>query len=412
MLVVVAIVARQRWRRLGVVVLAAGAGAALFALLDTLVRCRRFRAPARSPTAPGWHRPTSRRWSTSRAPAAVVTAGKPVVAPFLAAVRRPEPAGARRRVGRRRDRRGPGAAGGRRRGRDRRRRRPGRARRTEPPADPERGRATRCARGGLAVDDLALERADGGRAQLYTAALVGGDRAFVKVYARDSRDADLLYRGYRTALLRGPNDDWPAMTLEQDVEHEALLLLMAQRADVSCPALRSLCALDDGSMALAVEYVEGRPLDALPADEIDAGLLDRVWQQVSATARRAPRAPLAARREHPGDRGRARRDRPRIRHRVGGSSGPRRSTAPSSLSPSPSSSGPSPSLASAVAHDRRATRSPAPRRTCNPSPCRPRPASRRPRRCCASSATGSPPRPVKRRPRWSSWSGSGPEPWS
>ena len=37
-----------------------------------------------------------------------------------------------------------------------------------------------------------------------------GDRAFVKVYARDSRDADLLYRGYRTALLRGPNDDWPS----------------------------------------------------------------------------------------------------------------------------------------------------------------------------------------------------------
>ena len=37
--------------------------------------------------------------------------------------------------------------------------------------------------GGLAVDDLTLERADGGRAQLYTAALVGGDRAFVKVYA-------------------------------------------------------------------------------------------------------------------------------------------------------------------------------------------------------------------------------------
>ena len=111
---------------------------------------------------------------------------------------------------------------------------------------------------------------------------------------RDSRDADLLYRGYRTALFRGPNDDWPAMTLEQDVEHEALLLLMAQRADVSCPALRSLCALDDGSMALAVEYVEGRRLDALPADEIDAGLLDRVWQQAARLHGAAPRAPVAA----------------------------------------------------------------------------------------------------------------------
>ena len=32
-------------------------------------------------------------------------------------------------------------------------------------------------------------------------------RAFLKVYAQDSRDADLLYRGYRTLLLRDPGDD-------------------------------------------------------------------------------------------------------------------------------------------------------------------------------------------------------------
>src|SRR5439155_6909097 len=101
----------------------------------------------------------------------------------------------------------------------------------------------------------------------------------------------LLYRGYRTALLRGPNDDWPSMTLEQDVEHEALLLLMAHRAEVTCPALRALSALPDGSMALAVEYVEGRPLDALAGDEIDDEMLDRVWRQVE----RLHRARLAHR---------------------------------------------------------------------------------------------------------------------
>ena len=93
------------------------------------------------------------------------------------------------------------------------------------------------------------------------------------------------------------------MTLEQDVEHEALLLLMAQRAGVRCPALRSLCALDDGSMALAVEYVDGRRLDELSPDEIDADLLDRVLATGRTTARRAPGAPLAARRQHPRDRG-------------------------------------------------------------------------------------------------------------
>ena len=51
---------------------------------------------------------------------------------------------------------------------------------------------------GLEVTDLTLERAVGGRSQLYRAALVDGTTVFVKVYGRDSRDADLLYRGYRT----------------------------------------------------------------------------------------------------------------------------------------------------------------------------------------------------------------------
>ena len=53
---------------------------------------------------------------------------------------------------------------------------------------------------------------------------------FVKVYAQDSRDADLLYRGYRTLLLREPGDDGGRRRSAADVEHEALLLLLAHRA--------------------------------------------------------------------------------------------------------------------------------------------------------------------------------------
>ena len=282
-LVVAAIVAHRRWRRLGVVVLAAGAGAALFALLDVVVDVggsvprrghrRHLGGVDRLPVA-GLRRGRGRGRDR----------GEAVVAPFVAAVRRPEPARARRRAGRRRYRRRPRAAAGRRRGGDRGRGGPGRARRPEPPADP--GAVVGALRaGGLAVGELALERADGGRAQLYVAALEGGDRAFVKVYARDSRDADLLYRGYRTALFRGANDDWPAMSLAHDVEHEALLLLLAQRAGVSCPAVRALCALDDGSMALALEYVDGRPLDALAPTRSTPACSTRVARGRDCTAR-------------------------------------------------------------------------------------------------------------------------------
>jgi undecaprenyl-diphosphatase len=276
--VVVAIVVRHRWRRLGVVVLAAAAGAGLFALLDTLfdiggsvrgaVTGGTWVAAADFPTLtyvagaaavatagkPWLSRSWRRSTDLSLLVLAVVlaVAGTAGVPELLVAVAAGVAAAAAVLVA-------LGAPN----------------RRPAPAVVQDALRV-----GGLPVTELVLERADGGRAQLYTATLDGGDRAFVKVYARDSRDADLLYRGYRTAVLRGPNDDWPAMTLEQDVEHEALLLLIAQRADVTSPALRSLCSLPDGSMALAVDFVEGRPLDTLPPEEIDADLLDRTWRQV------------------------------------------------------------------------------------------------------------------------------------
>ena len=137
-------------------------------------------------------------------------------------------------------------------------------------------------RSGLDVTAMSLERAVGGRAQLYRAALSDGTTAFVKVYARDSRDADLLYRGYRTLQLRDPGDDWPAASLGRDVEHQGLLLLLARRGGVRCPDLRALTSLPDGSMVVAMEYVEGRQLDTLATDEVGGELLDAVWREATA----------------------------------------------------------------------------------------------------------------------------------
>src|SRR6266508_5700050 len=54
---------------------------------------------------------------------------------------------------------------------------------------------------GVDVLHLDLERAVGGRSQLYRATTAEGP-LFLKVYGHDSRDADLLYRSYRTLVLR------------------------------------------------------------------------------------------------------------------------------------------------------------------------------------------------------------------
>ena len=102
----------------------------------------------------------------------------------------------------------------------------------------------------------------------------------MKVYAGDTRDADLLYRGYRALILRGPSGEWSSRSLAAEVENEALLLLLARRAGARCPELRALTTLPDRSPALALDRVLGTSLDTVPADDFDDTLLDAVWREV------------------------------------------------------------------------------------------------------------------------------------
>jgi len=138
---------------------------------------------------------------------------------------------------------------------------------------------------GIDVSHLTLRRAEGGRAQLYDIHEPSGRKLFVKVYDRDSRDADLLYRGYRTALYRGPNEEWASGSLDRDVEHEALMLLVARRAGVRSPALEVMTALPDGSLALALEEIDGPMMAELDVEAIDDALLDDTWKQADALHR-------------------------------------------------------------------------------------------------------------------------------
>ena len=142
------------------------------------------------------------------------------------------------------------------------------------------------------MTDLELQLAPTGRAQRYVAAMAEGPPLFVKVYAQDARDADLLYRSYRTLMLRGPGDERPSTSLAHDVEHQALLLMLARRAGVRCPEVEALARLGDGSVALALECIDGELLDGLPPDQIDDALLDAVWREVATihAARLAHRA--------------------------------------------------------------------------------------------------------------------------
>ena len=126
-------------------------------------------------------------------------------------------------------------------------------------------------------------------------ALTGDGRAlFVKVFGSDQRDADLLYRAWRGIRLRGVGDTRPAASLFKAVEHEALLAVMAERADVTVPHVGQVIKASDGSVLLTMELVAGQSLDEVPADRITDQLARSLWCEVG----RLHRARIAHRSLH------------------------------------------------------------------------------------------------------------------
>jgi hypothetical protein len=114
----------------------------------------------------------------------------------------------------------------------------------------------------------------------FVVTLTDGDRRFVKALGRDERHADLLYRGYRLAMLRGVGDVPPASSLKQSVEHQALVGLVAERAAVRVPHVDRLAEASDGSVLLVMQLIDGRSLQDGPVEHVTDELLRGLWDQV------------------------------------------------------------------------------------------------------------------------------------
>jgi undecaprenyl-diphosphatase len=113
-------------------------------------------------------------------------------------------------------------------------------------------------------------------ARPFAAAGADGQRWFIKALGSDQRDADLLYRGYRAVRLRNVGDTRPALSLFQAVQQQALAGVMAERAGVTVPGVDRLIRAGDTAL-LVMEWVDGTPLEQLPAGQISDDLLVRLW---------------------------------------------------------------------------------------------------------------------------------------
>lgn len=114
----------------------------------------------------------------------------------------------------------------------------------------------------------------------YFASTTDGHRMFVKVMGPEERAADAMYRIYRTARLRG-TERRAVASVRRAVEHEAVVSLKAQSDGVRTPRLVSVAEVGPNSMLLAYEAVDGRTFDAVPDSELTDDVLVAVWDQVN-----------------------------------------------------------------------------------------------------------------------------------
>jgi undecaprenyl-diphosphatase len=108
-----------------------------------------------------------------------------------------------------------------------------------------------------------------------------GVTVFVKAVEADQRDADLLFKTWRSFAYRDLGDEKPFRSAKHQIEVEALLDLLAARAGVRTPDVVALSELDDGTTLLAHQGLRASGLDAVNADRLTDAVLGDLWAQVA-----------------------------------------------------------------------------------------------------------------------------------
>jgi undecaprenyl-diphosphatase len=105
---------------------------------------------------------------------------------------------------------------------------------------------------------------------------------FVKVVVREWRDTDLIYRAWRR--LRRAGRPLRQGTPAHEVEHEALMAMLAREAGVRVPKVALVTSFGNGAALLVEERVDGRTLAEIGA--VDDDLAADLRAQVAALHRR------------------------------------------------------------------------------------------------------------------------------
>ena len=132
---------------------------------------------------------------------------------------------------------------------------------------------------GIEVGELRPVRPQASRSSRFVS---GGDPdpdIFVKVVVREWRDTDLVYRAWRQ--VRHAGHPVRQGTPAHEVEHEALMAMLARAAGVRAPEVPLVTSFGNGAGLLVERRIEGSTLAGLPTHRVDDGLIADLRGQVA-----------------------------------------------------------------------------------------------------------------------------------
>jgi uncharacterized membrane protein YbhN (UPF0104 family) len=133
---------------------------------------------------------------------------------------------------------------------------------------------------GVEVAHIAPAAAQQVGAAVYLGRDPDGRPLVVRVLGRDSQETQRLQREWRLLSYRDPPRSVGPGRLEQ-VEHEALAILMAAEAGVRVPEVVAVALGPDGDAILVTRQPEAEPLELAAPDDVSDAELRQLWDQVS-----------------------------------------------------------------------------------------------------------------------------------
>ncbi|MFO0882317.1 MAG: flippase-like domain-containing protein [Candidatus Saccharimonadales bacterium] len=109
---------------------------------------------------------------------------------------------------------------------------------------------------------------------------VDGKPVFIKIVDSDNTIADWIFKFTRRILYRRLEDELPFFNAKRQLEHEALMALLAKDAGIKTPSIIGVCHISGASWALIQEGLDGKSLDKVDPKTITDAQLEQVWELV------------------------------------------------------------------------------------------------------------------------------------